>query len=294
MSSSDAIDVVAPVAETVSTTQNGSTCVIDVGTTAFAAGEVSGLAALLVAKYPDYNPAQIAAVIMETAYGTTADRSPVDGAGTIQANEAMTRQLRINRDGTVVQAQQQLDQTPPVPLPDPTTTRSPACADHCCGGACWPEEACCSRCSSGRCSAADPAPPAARPRATRQEDEGSVLMPLPASSRSAGSRGSVSGPGSQFRSPRITMWRRRRPFALPVPPAGLHRRGWRADFHCVAGGRPPTCTAEGCRVADSSWSSNRGAPGTSISHVVFGRLDGFRSFVMIEDALAPTYSLPST
>ncbi len=116
---SDAIDVVAPVAETVSTTQNGSTCVIDVVTTSLAAGEVSGLAALLMEKYPDYNPAQIAAVIMETANGTTAARSPVDGAGVIQANEAMTRQLRINLNGTVVQAHQQLDQTPPVPPAGP-------------------------------------------------------------------------------------------------------------------------------------------------------------------------------
>ena len=72
-----------------------------------------------MAKYPDYNPAQIAAVIMETANGTTADRSPVDGAGAIQANEAMTRQLKIEPDGTVVQAQQQLDQTPPVPPAGP-------------------------------------------------------------------------------------------------------------------------------------------------------------------------------
>ena len=69
---SDTIDVVAPVFEGVSTTQNGSTCVIDVVTTSLAAGVVSGLAALLMDKYPDYNPAQIAAVIMETANGTMA------------------------------------------------------------------------------------------------------------------------------------------------------------------------------------------------------------------------------
>ena len=117
--SSDAIDVVAPIAETVSTTKNGSTCVVDVGTTAFAAGEVSGLAALLVAKHPNYNPAQIAAVIMETASGTTADRSPVDGAGVIQPNEAMTRQLRIDRDGTVIHAHQQVDLPPAVPPSGP-------------------------------------------------------------------------------------------------------------------------------------------------------------------------------
>ena len=116
---SDAIDVVAPVTEAVSTTQNGSTCVIDAPTTSLAAGEVSGLAALLMDKYPDYSPAQIAAVIMETANGTMAARSPVDGAGVIQANEAMTRQLKIEPDGTVVQAHQQLDQTPPVPPAGP-------------------------------------------------------------------------------------------------------------------------------------------------------------------------------
>jgi membrane-anchored mycosin MYCP len=117
--SSEAIDVVAPIADTVSTTNNGSTCVVNVGTTAFAAAEVSGLAALLVAKHPNYNPAQIAAVIMETASGTTADRSQVDGTGVIQPNEAMTRQLRINRAGTVIRAHQQMDQPPAVPPSGP-------------------------------------------------------------------------------------------------------------------------------------------------------------------------------
>jgi membrane-anchored mycosin MYCP len=116
---SDAIDVVAPVLRTVSTTRNGSTCVLDFGSTALAAGEVSGLAALLVAKYEHYDPAQITALIMETATGTTDDRSLVDGVGMIQPNEAMTRQLRIDRDGTVVQAHQQVDRTPPVAPPDP-------------------------------------------------------------------------------------------------------------------------------------------------------------------------------
>ena len=118
--SSAAIDVVAPIAGLVSTTKNGSRCVVDGGsTTAFAAAVVSGLAALLVAEHPNYNPAQVAAVIMETASGTTADRSPVDGAGEIQANEAMTRQLRIDREGNLIQAHQQADRTAAVPPPRP-------------------------------------------------------------------------------------------------------------------------------------------------------------------------------
>lgn len=114
---SDAIDVVAPVVGSVSTTVNGSTCVIDGRTTGLAAGEVAGLAALLVGKYDAYNPAQVAAVIMETASGTTDDRSPLDGFGTIQPTEAMTRQLRIEPDGTVLQAEQQVVEATPVAPP---------------------------------------------------------------------------------------------------------------------------------------------------------------------------------
>jgi len=115
---SDAIDVVAPVTGAVTTTRNGSTCVVDAPTTAMAAGEVAGLAAILRDRYERYTNRQIAALIMATASQTTAQRSLVDGFGTIQPYDAMNRQLRIRPNGTVVQAHQQVDRAPRVRPPD--------------------------------------------------------------------------------------------------------------------------------------------------------------------------------
>ena len=62
-----------------------------------------------------------------------------------------------------------------------------------------------------------------------------------------------------------------------------------ADFHCVAGWTATNLRWAGVRFVDLY--RRRIAPGlaadTSITHVVFEGLDGFRSIVTIEDALAP-------
>jgi DMSO/TMAO reductase YedYZ molybdopterin-dependent catalytic subunit len=80
-----------------------------------------------------------------------------------------------------------------------------------------------------------------------------------------------------------------KPFALPLADlATLPRRQLTADFHCVAGWSATDLRWEG--VAFETFyraiiePSVR--PDTSVTHVVFGGLDGYWSYMSIEDALA--------
>jgi DMSO/TMAO reductase YedYZ molybdopterin-dependent catalytic subunit len=78
-------------------------------------------------------------------------------------------------------------------------------------------------------------------------------------------------------------------FSVPLARlAELPRRELTADFHCVAG-----WSATGLRWEGVAFETFYGTiiepalqPGASINHVVFGGLDGYRSIVSIEDALA--------
>jgi DMSO/TMAO reductase YedYZ molybdopterin-dependent catalytic subunit len=69
----------------------------------------------------------------------------------------------------------------------------------------------------------------------------------------------------------------------------LPRHQMAADFHCVAGWTATDLHWEGVAFADLYHLVIEPTlpAGTSITHVVFGGLDGFRSIVTIEDALAP-------
>jgi DMSO/TMAO reductase YedYZ molybdopterin-dependent catalytic subunit len=79
------------------------------------------------------------------------------------------------------------------------------------------------------------------------------------------------------------------PLSLPLPElATLPRRELIADFHCVAGWSATNLQWEGVafqtvyrRIIEPSVQ-----PGASITHVVSEGLDGYRSIVPIEDALA--------
>ena len=78
-------------------------------------------------------------------------------------------------------------------------------------------------------------------------------------------------------------------FALPLAElATLPRRELTADFHCVAGWSATDLHWEG--VAFETFYrmiiEPSVPPGTSVTHVVFGGLDGYRSVMSIEDALA--------
>ena len=78
------------------------------------------------------------------------------------------------------------------------------------------------------------------------------------------------------------------PFSVPLGRLeALPRRELTADFHCVAG-----WSATGLRWEGVSFETFYGAiiepalrPGASITHLVFGGLDRYRSIVAIEDAL---------
>lgn len=70
--------------------------------------------------------------------------------------------------------------------------------------------------------------------------------------------------------------------------ATLPRRELTADFHCVAGWSAANLHWEGVAfetfyrlIIEPSL-----APGSAVTHIVFGGLDGYRSVVTIEDALA--------
>jgi DMSO/TMAO reductase YedYZ molybdopterin-dependent catalytic subunit len=79
------------------------------------------------------------------------------------------------------------------------------------------------------------------------------------------------------------------PFSVPLPRlAALPRRQLTADFHCVAGWSATGLCWEGVAFETFYGTIIEPAlrPGASITHVVFGGLDGYRSIVSIEDALA--------
>ena len=78
-------------------------------------------------------------------------------------------------------------------------------------------------------------------------------------------------------------------FAVPLATlATLPRRELTADFHCVAGWSATNLRWEG--VAFETFYRTiiepSVQPGTSVTHVAFGGLDGYRSVALIEDALA--------
>ena len=81
------------------------------------------------------------------------------------------------------------------------------------------------------------------------------------------------------------------PFSIPLPLsklATLPRRELTAEFHCVAGWSATNLRWEG--VSFETFYRTVLEPeveaGASITHVVFGGLDGYQSVALIEDALA--------
>lgn len=78
-------------------------------------------------------------------------------------------------------------------------------------------------------------------------------------------------------------------FSVPLARlATLPRREQTADFHCVAGWSATGLRWEGVLFATlyRDVIAPALAPGKAVTHIGFGGLDGYRSFVTIEDALA--------
>jgi membrane-anchored mycosin MYCP len=117
-----AVDVVVPTADGISIALSGGTCALTAPATSWAAAEVGGIAALLVQRYAEESPRQIAARIVDTASGTTgqeegtAATSRYFGAGVVQPVDALTRPLTPS-GGTFGELRAQPEQSPPVRPP---------------------------------------------------------------------------------------------------------------------------------------------------------------------------------
>jgi membrane-anchored mycosin MYCP len=112
------VDVSAPVFNAATVNVGGTTCLLESVATSWAAAEVSGLAALVLERYGDLTPAQVATRIEATARGALQDDA-LDGHGMIQPLEALTAELDIAPDGKLNrvpahQAPQRQPDPPPV------------------------------------------------------------------------------------------------------------------------------------------------------------------------------------
>jgi membrane-anchored mycosin MYCP len=119
VAASSATDVAAPTYGAVVVAVNGSTCTLQDINTSWAAAEVSGVLALLWARFPDENPNQITARLLATASGTMDNPTRVTGVGVVQPVEALTRQLRPGRDGQVSDTRSARDENPRARAPEP-------------------------------------------------------------------------------------------------------------------------------------------------------------------------------
>lgn len=117
-----ATDVAVPTYGAVTASVNGGTCQLSSVATSWAAAEVSGIVALLRARYPDENARQIVSRLRDTADGATASPTVLTGAGVVQPAEALSRPLRPGRDGGVPGNAEEQDTnrraTAPVPPED--------------------------------------------------------------------------------------------------------------------------------------------------------------------------------
>jgi len=120
---SSATDVAVPTYGAVTASVNGGTCVLPSIATSWAAAEVSGILALLRARYPDDNARQVVSRLRDTADGTTTSLSVLTGAGVVQPAEALSRPLRPGRDGEVAVNAEERDTTRRATAPVPPADR---------------------------------------------------------------------------------------------------------------------------------------------------------------------------
>jgi membrane-anchored mycosin MYCP len=92
-------DVAAPTFDAVSVGLNGSNCRLQETATSWSAAEVSGVVALLRAKFPREGARQIVARLLRTASGAMDAPTEFQGAGVVQPLAALTRPLHPDRSG---------------------------------------------------------------------------------------------------------------------------------------------------------------------------------------------------
>ncbi|WP_408897812.1 S8 family serine peptidase [Nocardioides sp. R1-1] len=90
---SSAIDLAAPGSGAVTTALNGGWCVVDGVSTAWAAAQVAGVAALVWSAHPGDDAARLRARLEQTASGNGSGSSLVTGFGVVQPVEAIQRDI---------------------------------------------------------------------------------------------------------------------------------------------------------------------------------------------------------
>lgn len=99
-------DVAAPTVGALTRVGTGQVCGVGEVATSWATAEVSGVVALLRARYPDDSAAQVVARLVHTAEGSDATdsetRNPWTGAGVVQAHDALTRVMSPDERGRLV------------------------------------------------------------------------------------------------------------------------------------------------------------------------------------------------
>lgn len=111
-------DVAAPTVEGLSYNITGQKCLVSEVATSWAAAQVSGVVALLRAAFPRDNAQQVVARLEATAEGSDEVANPWTGAGVVQAHDALTRTLRLGRNGKVDRTVRVVDEdatAPPAP-----------------------------------------------------------------------------------------------------------------------------------------------------------------------------------
>lgn len=114
------VDVSAPVVGAMTVNVGGTTCVLQQARTSWAAAEVSGLAALVIDRFPELTSGEVVTRIEATAQGAYAD-SALDGHGMIQPVEALTARLAFTRDGDLKQQPGHSEPQRELELPPPSS-----------------------------------------------------------------------------------------------------------------------------------------------------------------------------
>ena len=120
MASSSATDVAAPTYGAVVVAVNGSTCTLQDINTSWAAAEVSGVLALLLARFPRREPRPDHRPVAGHRIRDDGQPHPADRRrASLQPVEALTRPLRPSRDGKVSDTRSARDENPRARAPEP-------------------------------------------------------------------------------------------------------------------------------------------------------------------------------
>ena len=123
-------DVAAPTFDAVSVALNGSNCRLQETATSWSAAEVSGVVALLRARFPVEDARQIVARLLQTASGAVDSRTKFQGAGVVQPLEALTRPLHPDRSGQLSLSTPVEDGNRRAAAPEPEADVLAATRDH--------------------------------------------------------------------------------------------------------------------------------------------------------------------